>query len=192
MAPSVPQGRHIAGILLGMRRLYVVCVLALLAARSVSLAAQTWDGQAPTPAAAPSQDQGSEVFKCTIMGNGRFQKKHAAFGFRVYEGSRGASLRVTYGTLPSPELARAELKDWAKKKKRVVEGGPTRDVSGRTIGKRFVAIFANAQGEEWTRVAWTKNSDLFIVDSVSARAALYFEQRFNDGGIAMTEEVPAK
>ena len=52
-----------------------------------------------------------------------------------------------------------------------------------------MGTFANSHGE-WTRVAWTKNSDLFIVDSASSRAALYFEARFNDEGIAMVEEVP--
>lgn len=125
--------------------------------------------------------QQKEVFKLGLIGEKRASDR-THLGFRVYEGSSGTTVVVTYGTFRSPEKAEAELHRWLEPAKKIIGEERTKNLLGIPVGYRATATYVDKETKkEFSAILWTNGADLWEIDSSCMAAAVDFEKRINDG-----------
>jgi hypothetical protein len=156
-------------------------LIALLFGSPVSSPLQDNNGIAARREADTVNQQEKEVFKLGLIGEKRASDR-THLGFRVYEGSSGTRVVVTYGTFRSPEKAEAELHRWLEPAKKIISEERTKNLLGIPVGYRATATYVDKETKkDFSAILWTNGADLWEIDSSSMAAALDFEKRINDG-----------
>jgi hypothetical protein len=127
------------------------------------------------------KEQKPEVFKLTLRGL-RKGSDRTPLNFRIYEGSSGTKVFISYGAFRSPEAAKAELRLWLEGVKRVISEEPKQDILGQTTGYRATAVYVERNsGQDFNAILWTNEADFWRIECSSMAAALEFERRISKG-----------
>jgi len=102
-----------------------------------------------------------------------------AYSEKKFRSSDCEVIRVRIRHLPTPERAQQDFESLLAQSTGVMERGPKLDTHGRRVGERAVAMFKASLPAEYieeTMIAWTDNSELYLVTGVYAYV-IVFEQR---------------